>query len=516
MVNPRAASYEVVPYENLTFYDAHPSRLAVMATLFGRTPPAVEDARVLELGCAGGGNLLSIALALPRGRFTGLDLSPRQIADAKALADRLELRNVVLHAMSFTDLPPDFGEFDYIIAHGLYSWIAPPLQEALLATIQKHLAADGVAYLSFNTYPGWHSRGMVRDLMVYHIRDVADPAESVRQARAILEGLAQILGDAEGGYARLISEEYTRVRSQSDPYLLHEYLEEENNPESLHAFVAKAAAKGLQYFTDAQFHTLAENQSAPVRAVLDRLAGNDLIAREQYFDFLCNRHFRCALLGHPTGPPRRTTAPEAMRTLRIVSLLGPAAPRPDPFSAEVVEFRGADGGSGVPADEPLVKLAMQVLTERWPRSVSFEDLERTIRDRLTTDPRALVEAILRLHAANVADLYAHEADFVTELSDRPTASPMARLQAEAGPRVTNLRHRTVELGAFERLVLRQLDGHRNRSAILDALVQAGATGQFQLQHEGQPITDGTKLREIFEKSLSPCLQGLANGALLVG
>jgi methyltransferase-like protein/SAM-dependent methyltransferase len=516
MVNPRAASYELVPYENLTFYDAHPSRLAVMAALFGRTPPAVERARVLELGCAGGGNLLPMALALPEGQFTGLDLSPRQIAEARALADRLGLKNVALHARSFTDLPRDIGEFDYIIAHGLYSWIAPPLQDALLAAVRTHLAPEGVAFVSFNTYPGWHTRGMVRDLMVYHIRDVAAPAECVRQARAILEGLAQILGDAEGGYARLINEEHARVRTQSDPYLLHDYLEAENNPESFHEFVAKASAKGLQYIADAQFRTLAENQPAPVRAVLDRLAGDDLIAREQYLDFLCDRHLRCAVLGRAGVPTQRTAAPEALGTLRVATLNGPAAPGPDPFAAEVVEFRSADGRSVVKTGEALPKLTMRILTERWPRSVPFEELRRTIHDRLAADSRALGEAVLRLHAANIVDLYAHEPAFVTELSERPTASPMARLQAEAGARTTNLRHRVVELGAFESLVLRQLDGRRDRSALLDALVEAASSGRFQLHHDGQPITDQPKLREIFEKSLGPCLQGLANSALLVG
>jgi methyltransferase-like protein len=159
---------------------------------------------------------------------------------------------------------------------------------------------------------------------------------------------------------------------------------------------------------------------------------------------------------------------------------------------------------------------MRVLTEHWPRSVAFQDLERTLREQLATDSQALGEAILRLHAANVLDLSAHEPEFVTELAEHPTASPMARIQAEAGPRTTNLRHRTVELGAFERLVLRQLDGRRDRSAILDALVEAGITGQLQLQHDGQPITERARLREIFEKSLGPCLQGLANSALLVG
>ena len=32
-----------------------------------------------------------------------------------------------------------------------------------------------MAYVSYNTYPGWHIRGMIRDMMCYHTRQFSDP-----------------------------------------------------------------------------------------------------------------------------------------------------------------------------------------------------------------------------------------------------------------------------------------------------------------------------------------------------
>src|SRR6476619_1779852 len=102
-----ATSYDEVPYESFAVFETHPDHLAVMGRLFGLTPPAVETCRVLELGCAGGGNLIPLAQVLPGGRFVGVDLSGRQIAQAKANAEALGLANITFHAMSLTEVARD-------------------------------------------------------------------------------------------------------------------------------------------------------------------------------------------------------------------------------------------------------------------------------------------------------------------------------------------------------------------------------------------------------------------------
>src|SRR5262245_44196078 len=168
MTEALLASYEEVPYESKPISSSHPDSLATMAMLYGLQPPPLPSCRILELGCAGGGNLIPMALTLPNAQFVGIDLSPRQIADGQATITALGLGNIDLRALSILDVGPDLGTFDYIISHGVYSWVPAAVQEKILAICRDHLAPGGIAYISYNVYPGWHLRGMVRGMMLYH------------------------------------------------------------------------------------------------------------------------------------------------------------------------------------------------------------------------------------------------------------------------------------------------------------------------------------------------------------
>src|SRR5262249_14540707 len=158
-------------------------------------PAAVDRCRVLELGCGSGGNLLPMAESLPESRFLGIDLSPRQVSSGQATIQELGLRNIELKAMSITDVDAEMGQFDYVICHGVYSWVPEPVQDKILAICKENLAPHGIAYVSYNTYPGWHLRGLVRELLYFHSRKIAEPAARVQHARAFLDFLIKALPD---------------------------------------------------------------------------------------------------------------------------------------------------------------------------------------------------------------------------------------------------------------------------------------------------------------------------------
>ena len=112
-----------MPYGASARPSTHPDRLATIATLFGATPPPVAEASVLELGCARGGNLIPMAVAAPDAHFVGIDLSGRQVDDAREVASKLNLTNIDLRHASILDVDASYGEFDYIICHGVYAWV---------------------------------------------------------------------------------------------------------------------------------------------------------------------------------------------------------------------------------------------------------------------------------------------------------------------------------------------------------------------------------------------------------
>ncbi|MFO0635500.1 MAG: class I SAM-dependent methyltransferase [Nannocystaceae bacterium] len=174
-------AYDALPYTSYPYPRTHPDRLAALATLFGLSPAPPRTARVLELGCAGGGNLVPMAEALPQAQFVGVDLSATQIEQARSFAAAAGVRNLALHHASILDVDASFGEFDYVLCHGVYSWVPPPVQQAILSVCRERMRPDGIAYVSYNTYPGWHMRELVRDMMRWHTRTIAEPRPRSRR-----------------------------------------------------------------------------------------------------------------------------------------------------------------------------------------------------------------------------------------------------------------------------------------------------------------------------------------------
>jgi SAM-dependent methyltransferase len=163
--NPLQNAYETVPYRGGAFPETHPGHLAALGLLFGMNPAPVEHCRVLEIGCASGTNLLPMAALLPESRFVGIDLSRVHIAAAQQSAKAAGLANVTFHAANLLDFCPDRRSFDYIIAHGLFSWVDDRAKERILRLCGEALADQGIALVSYNCYPGWSQRGALCDLL---------------------------------------------------------------------------------------------------------------------------------------------------------------------------------------------------------------------------------------------------------------------------------------------------------------------------------------------------------------
>lgn len=524
MSSTTAKSYDEVPYISYAFPECHPERLATVGVLYGLTPPDVERCRVLEIGCASGGNLLPLAYSLPHGQFVGIDISPRQIADAQAQAETLGVTNVEFKAMSLVDFESSGGPFDYILCHGVYSWVTADIRKQIVELIARHLAPQGVGYISYNTYPGWHFSGMLREMMVYRVRGMSDPDQRVREARGLLDLIIRAAPEKNSLYVQILRTENERLKTHSDSYLLHEHLEDVNEPIYFHEFLEQLAPSGLAYLGDGRYRSAADLQQGEVKTALDSLS-TDPLEREQYHDFLRDKTFRRSLVCHADAAPQRQVVLEALENLRVVSVCGPTSPVPDFYSGAVEEFRSSDGQYRLATGSPLVKMALAVLGEAFPASLPIPELRRRVHDRLDRtpltnpplvdrSPMAIVYGIYQCFIANLVELTAFDPAFSPRPPGRPRASRLARVQAESGRRVVSLRHRNVELTEFERLVIRQLDGERDQNGIVDRLCAAVADGTFPLNQDGRPITDIAIARPILERSLPPCLLRLAASALI--
>jgi methyltransferase-like protein/SAM-dependent methyltransferase len=518
-------SYDEVPYESHPYPQTHPSRLAAVATLFGLRPPAVESARVLELGCAAGGNLVPMAEAFPGATFLGVDLSARQIGDGQRLVEQLNLSNLTLRHTSILDLGGELGTFDYILCHGVFSWVPTAVQDKILSICANHLAPNGVAYISYNTYPGWHMRGMIRDMMRFHARKFAAPGDRVRQARALLDFLAESTGPEGALYPALLKNELEAVRHQADHYLYHEHLEEVNEPLYFHEFVERAGAHGLRYLGEARVGTMTTSNFAPDVDKALKLLATDQIATEQYMDFLRNRAFRETLLVHGRNTPNWQVRAERVERLHVASATRPADAGPVDVASDVAVKYRSPSGLVMSTTRPLLKGAMQVLAEAWPGTLPFAQLlSRSRAAAGLTDP-ASADADARNLAGGLVDSYLgsdmvefHGAPIVVANtpSEKPKAIPSARARAEEGRPVANRRHELVRLGDLERCLLARLDGTRDRAALVEGCVAAVGAGRLRLDRDGQEVRDPAEVKAALAAIIDQPLAALAKQALLVG
>jgi SAM-dependent methyltransferase len=200
----------------------------VVAVLSGLKPASVASCRVLEIGCARGGNLIPMAVGLPGSSFLGIDSSAGQVASARSVIDALCLDNIAIECRSVLDVGAELGAFDYIICHGTYSCVPAEVRDRILEVLARNLAPHGAAFLSYNTFPGWRLHGLVRDLMTYHAGRYDRPDDRAREARLVLEFMAAAAAPFDRDYANWLREECEHLRRKPDSYLLHDQLEEFN------------------------------------------------------------------------------------------------------------------------------------------------------------------------------------------------------------------------------------------------------------------------------------------------
>ena len=475
-----ATSYDELPYNDRAFVHAHPDRLAVIGALHGLRPAPPDRCRVLELGCGLGGNLLPMAAALPDSRFVGIDLSARQIEQGRAVARRLGLGNVELRQQDLADFDPGEGAFDYVLCHGVYSWVPPIVQERILSACRRGLAPHGLAMISYNAYPGWRANAAVRDVLRHGARGADAPGEQVARGLEFLGFVARNLFDADSPYARTVRAAAEHLAAEDPTYVFHEYLEEHNHPAHVEEFARLAARSGLRYVAEAALRDPSNQLTDEARPLLTGIA-DDLVRCEQTLDYLRGRTFRRDVLCHEGAPVQRWPQPAALKDMLLVALAEPASPRPKAAPGAVEQFRAAKGQKLSTSDAAL-KAALRALHAARPRAVPYAELLGRVKASVRqVDEARLARSLLACATASLAEVHAYLPPIAARPGDRPHATAVARWQAGEGRLVVDLRHRSHELDDLTRAVLAMLDGTRDRRALCDELQAQLRAGRLTLR-----------------------------------
>ena len=293
--------YSELGYKSMPFPYTTPATLEAYAALVGVSAPNPKTARVLELGATYGGNIISQALFNPDATFVGIELSQEQVEKGNEVIANAGLTNVSLIQSDIASIGSEIGTFDYIIAHGVYSWVDDDVKDALLRLIDEHLAEDGIAYISYNTYPGWHTMDEVRQLMMFSNRDKAQ----FNHKEKVLHGktVGSIVGSQILKYDNLKERNskflgaLRSVMQKDEYYVGHDHLEPNNDPVYFYQFNDHLGAHNLAYLCDADLTlSMVRSFDADIADTLDKLALNDHVAQEQYLDFMLDTTFRKSII----------------------------------------------------------------------------------------------------------------------------------------------------------------------------------------------------------------------------
>ncbi len=525
MSHPSAATnpYDDVPYPSKPQPQSHPDRLAALATLFGMQPPAIDHCRVLELGCASGGNLIPMAERHPESTFVGIDYSREQIAAGRRRADALALENLDLRCASIIEVGDELGKFDYIICHGVFSWVPPAVQDKILTLCRKLLNEQGVAYVSYNILPGWHLRMILRDLLLRHAPSGEATSQRLAKGRALAKFLSDALGQQPTPFAKLFKYHADSFLGQSDAYLCHEEFESDNRPLYFHEFTARAAASGLQYLGEAALATMFVSNFGPVVEQHVRRLADDTISVEQHLDALRDRRFRETLLCHQGVSLARHITHEGLQKLFVYGSFRPHNDPPDLKTTATEQFSGSRGLT-ISSPAPLLKAVLYHLGTQWPRAMNVDELISTAATLAgngspaaisDADRRGLVSSIAKCVANGMIEPTSAPDSFVTALSVCPQASRLARFEARTSKVVTNRRHRQRTLDDDTQNIIKYLDGEHDRQALLRLLMAAFDRGELSILIGGIPATSEQVVSDTLRDTLERCLTKLAVNALLV-
>ena len=475
-----ARTYDGLPYESEIHQTVHPVRLSSAARRRGVTTAPIGGARVLELGCAQATDLILIADSYPDATFVGVDISERHVEVARTRVGDLGLENLKILHGDIETFDESLGPFDYIICHGIYSWVPERVRSHMLELCGRLLAPGGVANVSYNVLPGWHSKRDLRDLLLAAIEPVENVRERPAAAREVMSALKDTLDQSP--YGVIMNNHIESAMGSQDWYLAHDFLEVVNHPVYLTEFVQHAAASALRYLAD-----LSVTNEAPMMGHDGHIPRTpaDVVGQQQT-DLLRGQVFRSAVLCREDEPVPDSLRFEELLQMHVTSRM--AADTSDP-NAHKFSVAGANDDRTLTIRDPDVAVALTVLGQIFPRSMRIDQLIAVTAERggdvghPDEFAQRLINTLLELssnHPFSGAplEILAEPFPFVSTVGERPEVSAAARYFLGQGSNAMTRRHETGSVDDSARFALQQLDGSNTIDDVASLILAEYAAGRL--------------------------------------
>jgi hypothetical protein len=460
-------SYAALPYDARPLTQAHPDRLAVIARMFGLSPAAPERSRILDLGCADGSHLMGLALEYPNSQCVGIDNSAEQIERGQRAVSELGLKNLSLRVADLGETIE--GEFDYVTAHGIYSWVDEQARERLLARMRTCLAASGVGYLSYESLPGAYPRLAARNLLLPYVQDLGSESMGAR-FRSIAQAVADCVS-TDHPFSAALKLELLRASRADDSAVAHDWCSDVHEAVYFRDFARHLAQHELAFVTDTPLlRSTASDLTDAGKRVLTEL-GRTRIERQQLIDMLADNVYHESLVVRATSNPR--AEPDFQAELEAAQISALLLLRDGEQGA--LQIRNHRGWQTNVSD-PLLKDAVVALTQASPRALSFADLTRGLD---VQGCAALGRGLFNLFAAGFIDLRRDAPRCAIRPGAQPQASALCRWQSSHRVLLTDLYHYSVKVQEERsRRLIALLDGTRDRAALVADWAALGTASEL--------------------------------------
>lgn len=529
-------AYDDLPYESYCFPFTSPENIAAIATIYGLTPVNVATARVLELGSASGGNLIPFAIKFPQAKVVGVDLSQKQIDDGIKIINDIGLDNLSLEAKDILTIDDDFGQFDYIICHGVYSWVPQSVRKAILKICQNNLSEHGVAYISYNTYPGWKTKEMIRDAMLLSAQGSDNQVDALANARKMY----QFLDDnaPKDGLLKNILTQNSVVSDQSkDYYLIHEYLEPINEPCYFQEFINAINSYDMAYLSDAQpSESMLSNYEDTISQPILKQSKGDQELAEQYLDFLSNRKFRKSLIVNADKKQHinRTLTIENFKNLHLSCYLETNKLTPD-NTAQAVGKKDLN----LTISDVFFKAIIKQMNKSFPSTVSIETLIQVTQSPIKVfgtkykhlealslsaeeaQKRVLtfLTVIFNRGLGDFSTQATQVAKLINKKEDKPYISAKRRnwaksIEKHGHQKFSSLFHQPIALNKMVSVFVSMCDGEHTYDDILAQLTEENKQGHLTFYKDGKKVTHYKENKKIIIEQLNQLWKNISESGLL--
>lgn len=512
--------YDETPYHGYPFEYNRPENLKTVAALFGINAPKLETARVLELGCSDGGNLFRFAETYPKSYTLGVDLSKVEIENGQRFLNKLKLKNVDLKAISITDLDESYGKFDYIICHGVFSWVPDFVRDGILEVSKKLLNKNGLAFISYNTLPGWNMIKSVRELMMYHSKNFSDVDDRITQARAALNFIQESLEGQDTPHAQFMQISAKSMANKENFYIRHEYLEENNEAFYFNEFIEKARANDLEYVGDTDVQRMYIG-NLPKKAMEKLGTINDIVRTEQYMDFISNTQFRCTVLTHKNTKLSRNITDETIQKFYYhcnIKLLDDKINIED--NSKAIFYIDNNKQRTADTSTPTMKAILYTLSKNIGNPLSVDEI---VKESSKLVPEVSQEIIKQHILANFANLiFSGTIKYIIDkplsiykISNKPKISKLAMQQIQTSKHngaywITNSVNQVISFQPHQVGIVQSINGKNTIAQLKEITLADLKEDKISANENNQKITDEAKLKTIADKLVDQTLEILKN------